>query len=147
MSKLAAAKRYHQRQSADLDDYKIRLEMIQYIVNKVSLVLKDDWHQHCALTVCVWCIPRVNSLSEYISSRTQCKRSIAHLLLAETHSTQPTNCHLFQMTIDISTADALKVCVECIFHITNLFKYISSRHTVQKKHCILVTGRDIQYKV
>jgi hypothetical protein len=51
------------------------------------------------------------------------------------------------MTIDISTADALKVCVECIFHITNLFKYISSRHTVQKKHCILVTGRDIQYKV
>jgi hypothetical protein len=42
-------------------------------------------------------------LSTY-QADTQCKRSIAHLLLAETYSAQSSNCHLLSMTIDISLA-------------------------------------------
>jgi hypothetical protein len=90
MSKLAATRRNRQRGSADLEDYKTRVEMIQHTVNKLSFVLK---------------------------------------------------------MIDISTLEAHKVCVWCIFYVKSLSKYMSSRHTVQKKHCILATGRDIQYTV
>jgi hypothetical protein len=80
---------------------------------------------------------------------TQCNRSTAHLLLAETHSTQSTNCYLLLLlkTFYISTLGALKVCAWCIFHVKSSSKYSSSRHTVQQKHCTLATGRDTQYTV
>eukprot|EP00953_Heterococcus_sp_UTEX-ZZ885_P006021 3715-Heterococcus_DN1.PRE.2 len=42
MTKLTATKRNRQRECANLDDYKTRVEMIQYTVNKLSLVLKAD---------------------------------------------------------------------------------------------------------
>jgi hypothetical protein len=51
------------------------------------------------------------------------------LLLAEIHSTQSTDCHLLIKMIDLSTFDALKVCVWCILYVTGVFKYISSRLT------------------
>jgi hypothetical protein len=70
-----------------------------------------------ALKVCVWCILYVTGVYMCISSRHKVQRSNAHLLLAEIYGTQSINCHLLLKTIEISTFDALKVCVWCILHL------------------------------
>ena len=70
-----------------------------------------------------------HAYSSISQADTQCKGSNAHLLLADTHSTQSTICHLLFGTVNISTLEALKVCVWCVMHIQ---VYLKQTHSVKE---------------
>jgi tryptophan-rich sensory protein len=100
-----------------------------------------------ALKVCVWCILHGTGVYKCMSSRHTGSTSIAHLLLAEIYGTQSTNYHLHLKMMEISTFDALKVCVWCILYETGGISIHLKQTQSAKKQCTLATGRDIQYTV
>ena len=59
-------------------------------------------HSKTVSGVCLMC----QAYSSTGHADTLCKGSIAHLLLADTHSTQLTICHLLLTMIDIRTLEA-----------------------------------------
>jgi hypothetical protein len=81
-------------------------------------------------------------------SDTQCKRSIAYLLLAKTYSTQSTNCRLLLIMINFRTIEVyhclrlvyrvhVKRIQMCLKHIRNAKKHCTQRHTVHSPQIVI----------